>query len=202
MNLIPDKHPIADLGFKSASPINFAKRDGKWHWPLENPITTGSNPLTVNVLRLVPVIFPGRVQVKGFSVLVSSTTAGAGTKIRLYVYNSQDGAPHTLELDLGSYAEFDGTTTGLKSIIYPFTFDGNRLYWFGINTNLTSGAVSISGIANLPNVIGVPDSYSGSVLPNSYSWLNGYTVVRGCLEISLLTPAAATILNPYPLVKY
>ena len=147
-------------------------------------ITTAATTRDTNRLYYLPFLITVTTTFDRIAINHALTAAGAGSVVRLGIYNSTDGLPSTLVLDAGPNVDLS-TAAGFKFIAISQTLTPG-LYWLAAVPQITSGSPTFT-VA--PPSIAVPSDGSVSAGTKYQS------SVTGALPATA-TPLAGNVSQP------
>lgn len=151
---------------------------GRWYtWPFYNSLSTVAP--TTGTLYAVPFYVPA--QTTFVKIMVSVTSATAGSHIELGIYANSGGQPAALILDAG---QIDSSSTGDKSITISQTLDAGW-YWLAMSPSATV-------------------TVRGATAGSNPTWFFGQTVITGNQNqiTGSWTYSTGALPNPFPTVSY
>lgn len=131
-------------------------------------ITTAATTRDTNRLYYLPFLITVTTTFDRIAINHALTAAGAGSVVRLGIYNSTDGLPSTLVLDAGPNVDLS-TAAGFKFIAISQTLTPG-LYWLAAVPQITSGSPTFT-VA--PPSIAVPSDGSVSAGTKFQSGVTG-----------------------------
>jgi hypothetical protein len=148
-------------------------------------VSAGNAGLTANRLFFVPIYVTRTTSFDRIGITHAATTAGAGSVVRLGIYNSTNDLPSTLVLDAGTV---DLTTAAAykEVTISPSQSLSVGVYWLAAVAQVTSGSPTF-GTGN--PIMPVPSS------TNTFAGSKFEAGVSGTLPATA-TPGAATTTQP------
>lgn len=164
---------------------------GRYFFPVNTATSTTSASVGVGTLRLTAWLNPIDITIDRIGgEIVSGTTADAGAKVRLGIYNDNGFAyPGSLFLDAGQIA---GDSVTVQDITISNTFIPAGLYWIGgtvqsvVTTQPTVRTISnyhppvtILGSTSAPTVGSAWTSYSMSSVTGAFPGTFSSTVSTG-----------------------
>lgn len=104
-------------------------------------VSGASSAMNNNRLYYVPIIIHKRVTITAIGINHAATAAGAGSVVRLGIYNSSNSLPSTLLLDAGTVAT--DTAAGQKFVTISQVLDPG-MYWLAAVAQTVSGTPTFS----------------------------------------------------------
>jgi hypothetical protein len=141
--------------------------------------STGNSGVTSNRLFYLPIYVTRTTSFDRIGINHAATTAGAGSIVRLGIYNSTNDLPSTLVLDAG-FVDLTTAAAYKEVTISPSQSLGVGVYWLAAVAQVTSGSPTfVTGTPIMP-------------VPSSLSTFNGAKFEAG---VSGALPATATIVG-------
>lgn len=148
---------------------------GRYYYPTNTGVNIGTTSVTANRLWLLPFYAAETKTWTKLGINVTATTAAAGKKARLGIYNNSGGVPTTLLLDAGEVA-IDAVAAVEATISQSLT--GGNWYWLAFisddsnvtvsaysTTNMNLGMWGSSTIGGVGTSVRITQTYG--VLPSS-----------------------------------
>jgi hypothetical protein len=162
----------------------------RWYtMPVTGTAMTVSTALTSGRIYAHPFLCPKTITLDRIGV--NCTTLIAAGKLRLGIYNDNNGEPGTRLLDAG---EVDTSATGVKTLNISQQLTGGVLYWLVAASNSGTHAFRVPAIAATINVGGVGSTLGTAVMTHYYA-----AQTYGALPSSFPTPTEGTSLV-YPAI--